>query len=304
VAARGDDRIRTGLFIDFHAGLSSHPPYRVKPDRVAGGPASAYIKAMLRSSNPVLSSKRFGGFAAHADPAASEAPVIQQGVREETMTIPGTINKTTILLAVLVVAGLWPWSLARVDPAAALQWLWIGLIGGTVTAFIIIFKNDWAGPLAPLYAACEGLCLGALSSFFERRYPGIVFQAVGLTLGTLGTMLIIYRSRAIRATDNFKRGVIAATGAVCVLYFVTLMMRAFGTPVAFMHSSGPLGIGISMVVVVIAALNLVLDFDLIEKGAANGAPKYMEWYGAFGLLVTLVWLYLEILRLLSRLNRR
>jgi uncharacterized YccA/Bax inhibitor family protein len=123
-------------------------------------------------------------------------------VREEAMTVAGTVNKTAILLAVLVVAGLWPWKLMGVDPAAALSWLWIGLVGGTVTAFIIIFKNDWAGPLAPLYAACEGLTLGALSAFYERRYPGIVFPAVALTLGTLATMLVIYKTGAIKATNG------------------------------------------------------------------------------------------------------
>ena len=220
------------------------------------------------------------------------------------MSVAGTANKTAILLAVVMVAALWPWKLMQTDPAAALSWLWIGLIGGTVTALIIIFKKEWAGPLAPVYAACEGLALGALSAVFERRYPGIAFQSVGLTMGVLATMLIIYRTGAIKATDRFKRGVIAATGAIALVYLITMVMRMFGMPVSFMHSSGPLGIGISLVVVFVAALNLVLDFDFIEKGAANGAPKRMEWYGAFGLLVTLVWLYLEILRLLGRLKER
>jgi uncharacterized YccA/Bax inhibitor family protein len=252
---------------------------------------------MLRTSNPVLKSKSFGGFASQA-----EAPA--PAVHEKTMTIGGTVDKTAILLALVVVAGLWPWKLMEVDPAAALSWLWIGLVGGLVTALIIIFKNDWAGPLAPLYAACEGLALGALSAFMERRYPGIVFQAVLLTLGVLATMLVVYRTGAIKATNGFKRGVIAATGAIALVYLVTMALRAFGMPVSFMHSTGPLGIGISMVVVTVAALNLVLDFDMIEQGAKNGAPKHMEWYGAFGLLVTLVWLYVEILNLLSKLNRR
>ena len=253
---------------------------------------------MLRTSNPVLKSKSFGGFASHTEAPAAPA------VHQQTMTIRGTVDKTTILLALVVVAGLWPWKLMAVDPAAALSWLWIGLVGGLVTALIIIFKNDWAGPLAPLYAACEGLALGALSAFMERRFPGIVFQAVLLTLGVLATMLVIYRTGQIKATNGFKRGVIAATGAICLVYLVTLALRAFGMPVSFMHSTGPLGIGISMVIVVVAALNLVLDFDMIEQGAKNGAPKHMEWYGAFGLLVTLVWLYVEILNLLSKLNRR
>ena len=252
---------------------------------------------MLRTSNPVLKSKSFGGFASQAEAPASD-------VRQQTMTIGGTVDKTAILLALVVVAGLWPWKLMQVDPAAALSWLWIGLVGGLVTALIIIFKNDWAGPLAPLYAACEGLALGALSAFMERRFPGIVFQAVMLTLGVLATMLVVYRTGAIKATNGFKRGVIAATGAICLVYLVTMALRAFGMPVSFMHSTGPLGIGISMVIVTVAALNLVLDFDMIEQGAKNGAPKHMEWYGAFGLLVTLVWLYVEILNLLSKLNRR
>ena len=252
---------------------------------------------MLRTSNPVLKSKSFGGFASQTEAPASD-------VREKTMTIRGTVDKTAILLALVMVAGLWPWKLMEVDPAAALSWLWIGLVGGLVTALIIIFKNEWAGPLAPLYAACEGLALGALSAFMERRYPGIVFQAVALTLGVLATMLVIYRTGQIKATNGFKRGVIAATGAIALVYLVTMALRAFGMPVSFMHSTGWLGIGISMVVVVVAALNLVLDFDMIEQGAKNGAPKHMEWYGAFGLLVTLVWLYVEILNLLSKLTRR
>ena len=139
---------------------------------------------------------------------------------------------------------------------------------------------------------------------YEVRFPGIVLQAVALTFGTLAVLLVVYKSGAIKATENFKLGVVAATGAVCLVYIVTFVLRAFGVQVSFMHDAGWLGIGISMVVVTIAALNLVLDFDFIEQGAAKGAPKYMEWYGAFGLLVTLVWLYLEILRLLSKLNSR
>ena len=151
---------------------------------------------MLRTSNPVLKSKSFGGFASHTEAPAAPA------VHQQTMTIRGTVDKTAILLALVVVAGLWPWKLMAVDPAAALSWLWIGLVGGLVTALIIIFKNDWAGPLAPLYAACEGLALGALSAFMERRFPGIVFQAVVLTLGVLATMLVIYRTGQIKATNG------------------------------------------------------------------------------------------------------
>ena len=258
---------------------------------------------MLRTSNPVMSSKSFGGFVDSSldpDQLAPEAPPAK---RAGTMTISGTVDKTAILLALVMAAALWPWHLMRFDPEAVLSWLLIGLVGGTVTALIIIFKQDWAGPLAPLYAACEGLALGAVSAFYEQRYPGIAFQAVVLTLGVLATMLVIYRTGAIKATGKLWAGVVAATGAVAFVYLIVLVLRAFGMPVTFLHDAGPLGIGISMVVILIAALNLILDFDVIEKGAAGGAPKHMEWYGAFGLVLTLVWLYLEMLRLLSKLRR-
>src|SRR5262245_1652517 len=202
---------------------------------------------MLRTSNPVLS-KSFGGFAA----SAPEAPI----VREDTMTIPGTVNKTTILLALVIVAGLWPWHLMKFDPEAALSWLWIGMFGGFATALVIIFKKEWAGPLAPLYAALEGLALGAVSAFCERQFPGIVFQSVSLTIGVLLAMLVIYRTGAIKATENFKMGVVAATCGIALVYVMTWVMRSFGMPVSFMHSTGWVGIGISMLVVVIAALNL------------------------------------------------
>jgi uncharacterized YccA/Bax inhibitor family protein len=253
---------------------------------------------MLRTSNPVLSSKSFGGFVEPDHPIA--APVAPG----QTMTVAGTINKTAILLALVMVGALWPWHVMKFDPEAALSWMLIGLVGGTVTALIIIFKKDWAGPLAPLYAACEGLSLGGLSALYERRHPGIAFQAVGLTLGVLAAMLVIYRSGAIKVTGRLWTGVVAATGAVAFVYLISMAMQAFGVPVTFLHDTGPVGIGVSMVVILIAALNLILDFDFIEKGAAGGAPKYMEWYGAFGLVLTLVWLYLEILRLLSKLARR
>jgi len=156
----------------------------------------------------------------------------------------------------------------------------------------------------PLYAAFEGLLLGGLSLVFEARYPGIVINAVGLTLGTLAVLLLAYSSGLIRPSENFKLGVVAATGAVALLYFVSMVMGFFGKTIPFIHDSGPIGIGFSLFVVGLAALNLVLDFDFIERGAAMGAPKYMEWFGAFGLLVTLVWLYVEILRLLAKLQDR
>jgi len=150
----------------------------------------------------------------------------------------------------------------------------------------------------------EGLFLGGISALMEARFPGIVLQAVGLTFGTLAALLFAYRSGLIRATENFKLGVVAATGGICLLYLANIVMGFFGHSIGFIHESGWMGIGFSAVVVVVAALNLVLDFDFIEEGAAQGAPKYMEWYAAFGLMVTLVWLYLEMLRLLSKLQSK
>jgi len=157
---------------------------------------------------------------------------------------------------------------------------------------------------APVYALLEGLCLGALSGFFETQFPGIVLQAVGLTFGTLLALLVAYKSGVIKATENFKLGVVAATGGIALVYIATLVLGFFGVAIPFIHGSGPLGILFSLFVVVIAALNLVLDFDFIESGAAQGAPRFMEWYAAFGLMVTLIWLYLEILRLLAKLRSR
>jgi uncharacterized YccA/Bax inhibitor family protein len=157
---------------------------------------------------------------------------------------------------------------------------------------------------APIYAVLEGLFLGGISAIFEMSYPGIVIQAVALTFGTLFCLLAAYKSRLIKVTENFKLGIVAATGAICLIYLVSIIMGFFGASIPMIHSSGPLGIGFSLFVVTIAALNLVLDFDFIERGSEMGAPKYMEWYGAFGLVVTLVWLYIEILRLLSKLRRR
>jgi uncharacterized YccA/Bax inhibitor family protein len=157
---------------------------------------------------------------------------------------------------------------------------------------------------APIYALLEGLFLGGISAIFEAQYPGIVIQAVSLTFGTLFCLLLAYRSGIIKVTENFKLGVAAATGGIALIYLATLVLGLFGVRMPFIHESGLIGIGFSLFVVVIAALNLVLDFDFIESGAKSGAPKYMEWYAAFGLMVTLIWLYIEILRLLAKLRSR
>jgi len=245
----------------------------------------------MRTSNPALNDKAFQNL---ASPTA------------ERMTIMGTVHKSFMLLAIVLAGAVYTWNSAF--PAGSVPgtiptispWHYGAIIGGLVVALIIIFKKTTAPFLAPVYAALEGLMLGTLSAVFEARYPGIVLQAVFCTIGVFGALLIAYRSGLIRATENFKLGMAAAMGGILIVYLIDFAMMMFGTRVPFLHESGLVGMGISVFIVVIAALNLVLDFDFIEKGAEMGAPKYMEWYAAFGLLVTLVWLYLEILRLLSK----
>jgi uncharacterized YccA/Bax inhibitor family protein len=249
---------------------------------------------MMRTANPALNDKTFSQFGAGFAHEASDV-----------MTLQGTVFKTGFLLAILTAAGAITWKMTYQNPAGAYPWLIGGLIGGLIFGLITAFKPTASPYTAPVYAACEGLFLGAISALFEQMYPGIVVQAVGLTFGTLAALLIAYTSRLIKPTENFKLGIAAATGAIFLVYMVSMVMNMFGsTGIGFIHDSGPIGIGFSVVVVVIAALNLVLDFDFIETGVERGAPKYMEWYGAFGLLVTLVWLYLEILRLLAKLRQR
>ncbi len=242
----------------------------------------------MRSGNPSLSDKTFQGLESSANP----------------MTLNGTVNKTAMLLALMMITAVYTWGtfFATGDPASITPYLWVGVIGGLIIAIATIFLKKYAGILAPLYALFEGLAIGGISAFYEARYPGVVIQAAGLTFGTLLCLLIAYRTGAIKATENFKLGIVAATGAIFLLYVVNMILSMFGMPIGFIHESGTFGIIFSLVVVVIAALNLVLDFDFIETGVARGAPKYMEWYAAFGLLVTLVWLYLEMLRLLGKLR--
>lgn len=227
-------------------------------------------------------------------------------VEGEKMTIQGAVNKASILLALVTAAAAYTWYLAFSGHLqTAMPLIWGGAAGGFVLGLVTIFKKDWSAVTAPIYAICEGFFLGGISAVLEMQYRGIVLQAVMLTFGTLAALLGAYKMRLIVATDNFKRGVVAATGGIALVYLVTMVLRLFfHANLPFFYGSGPLSIGISLVIVVIAALNLVIDFDVIEQGAERGAPKYFEWYAAFGLLVTLVWLYLEILRLLSKLNRR
>ncbi len=246
----------------------------------------------MRTANPVLGAKTF--------------EAITPGVDAGTMTIQGTVNKTGIMLALLLLTAGWTWNLffTSGDPAAVMPWFWGGLIGGFIVAMVTAFKKTWAPITAPLYSLLEGLFLGGLSAIFEANYPGIVIQAVALTFGTLFALLLAYKSGMIRATENFKLGVAAATGGIFLVYMASMVLGFFGVSIPFIHESGLIGIGFSLFVVVIAAMNLVLDFDFIESGSKRGLPKYLEWYGAFGLMVTLVWLYLEILRLLSKLMSR
>lgn len=222
------------------------------------------------------------------------------------MTLNGTVNKTAFLLVLTLVGAMFTWGQFFANPETAnmTPWIVVGGLGGLVVALVTVFKKTWSPFTAPLYAVLEGLFIGAVSARFEQQFPDIVMQAAALTFGTLGALLLAYRSGLIKATENFKLGIVAATGGIALLYLVNIGMGFFGTSIPFIHESGLMGIGFSAVVVVIAALNLVLDFDFIEQGVEQGAPKYMEWYAAFGLLVTLVWLYLEILRLLSKLQSR
>ena len=245
----------------------------------------------MRTGNPTLSDKAFEGFG-HRYVEANQA-----------MTLQGTVNKTGILLLLLFITAAWVWNMSYTGTQNIMPWMLGGIIGGFIMALVTMFKPKLAPITAPLYAMLEGLALGAISVFFETRYPGIVVQAIGLTMGILLALLMAYKSGLIKATENFKLGVTAATGGIFLVYMGSFILRLFGINMPFIHESGLLGIGFSLFVVVIASLNLVLDFDFIESGVDNGAPKYMEWYGAFGLVVTLVWLYLEILRLLSKLNR-
>jgi uncharacterized YccA/Bax inhibitor family protein len=245
---------------------------------------------LLRSNNPVLKEKAFAG-------------AIAPG---ETMTIQGTVNKTGLLLLFVVVAAAWTWGMAHSEtPEAVYPWVLGGVIGGLVAALVTIFKKEWSPISAPVYALLEGLVLGGISAFFDKAYPGIAVQAISLTFGVLFVLLLAYKLRIVQATRGFKLGVIAATGGIALVYAVNMMMNLFGhASMSFLNAATPLGIGISLFVVIIASLNLIIDFDMIETGARMGAPKYMEWYGAFGLMVTLIWLYMEILRLLSKLRRR
>jgi uncharacterized YccA/Bax inhibitor family protein len=228
------------------------------------------------------------------------------GASEEVMSLEGTVNKTAFLLLLVAAGAAWVWTryFQSLDPAVIMPYIVAGLIGGVVAALVTIFLPAWARISAPVYAAAQGLALGGISAFYEQQLHGIVFQAIGLTFGVLAVMLLAYRSGLIKVTDRFRMIVVAATGGIALLYFASIVLSFFGVTVPFIHQGGTFGIVFSLVVVGIAAANLALDFDFIQRGVEHGAPKLMEWYAAFGVMVTLIWLYLEILRLLSKLRRR
>ena len=246
----------------------------------------------MTSSNPVFSNPGVGWRAQSAVGGA--------------MTVNGTIQKAFILLLCILATAAWTWGrfLETNDPASVAPFIMGGAIGGFVMALITIFKKEWAGYTAPIYAILEGLFLGGISATLELRFPGIAMESVALTFGTCMVMLIAYRSGWIRVTEKFTMGLVAATGGIAIVYLASMALGFFGVRIPGIFGSGPVGIIFSLVVVGVAAFNLILDFHVIEQGALNGAPKYMEWYGAFGLMVTLIWLYLEMLRLLSKLRER
>ena len=235
------------------------------------------------------------------------AAVPRAAVGEERMTLQGTVNKSFLMLTVLLLTALWSWGRffgAGGDPAAVSGLMAVGLVGGFILALVISFKQTSAPYLALPYAALQGFAIGGISAIFERRYPGIAIQAVGLTFGVMAVLLVAYRSRLIKVTEHFKAMVFGATGAIALLYVVSLVLGFFHIQVPFLNDASPLGVIVSLAIIVVAALNLVMDFDFIQTGVERGAPRYMEWYSAFGLMVTLVWLYLEILRFLGKARQR
>jgi uncharacterized YccA/Bax inhibitor family protein len=250
---------------------------------------------MMRSANPVLQNEMFQS---------------HRGLTIDVtngMTVSGVVAKSAILLLCLLLTAGFTWMKffqAGQNPQAVQGLMTLGLFGGLILAFVTVFKAQWAPITAVFYALFEGLFIGGISAVFEVQFPGIVIQGASLTFGTLGAMLLAYQAGLVKATERFKLGVVAATGGIAVVYIVALVLSFFNIPVGFVWGNGIAGILFSVFVVGIAALNLVIDFDFIEQGARRGAPKYMEWYGAFALMVTLVWLYIEFLRLISKLRSR
>jgi uncharacterized YccA/Bax inhibitor family protein len=243
----------------------------------------------MRSGNPVLSNSTFTD--------------VERGF-SRPMTLTGVVNRSILLLLLVAGTSAGVWTYSSSHPSAIYPAVMVGTLGGFVVAMATSFKRNWAPITSPIYAVLEGLFIGGISLVMEQRFPGLVLQAVLLTFGVMFALLAAYQSRIIRPTQTFKAVIVGATFGIVIVYLVSMALQLFfhaGIPL--ITDNGPVGIIFSLVVVGIAALNLVLDFDFIENGVASGAPKWMEWYAAFALTVTLVWLYIEILRLLSKMRR-
>lgn len=242
----------------------------------------------MNSGNPLLGENRLRRIADAA-------------VGSEPMTFNGALNKTALLFLILLLGAAWTWAdvSAGAAPGFSAKMI-VGLVGGLILAIVTVFKMEWARYTAPAYAFFEGMFLGGLSAVFEAMYPGVVIPAIVLTFGIMVGMLVTYRSGLIPVTQKFRTGVIAATGGIAVFYLIAMGLGFFGIQIPFLFEGGLLGIGFSVFVIIIATLNLILDFDMIDRMSEAGMPRFMEWYGAFALMVTLIWLYLEILRLLAK----
>lgn len=244
----------------------------------------------MRTSNPAFNENLLGHFD-YASP------------RSTVMTVQGTVAKSLLLLTILMATAGWTWvnvSTGEWNPAV----IFAGFLGGAILAFVTIFWQKAAPWTSPFYAALEGVALGGVSYFIDQKYPGIAIQAVMVTGMLTFIMLFLYGTRMIQVTGKVAGAIVACTGALCLVYILSMVLSLFGTTIPFIHSAGPIGIAFSVFVVGLAAFNLLLDFDFIERGAEYNLPKYMEWYGAFGLMLTLVWLYMEVLRLLRKLQDR
>ena len=243
----------------------------------------------MKTVNPLLNKNFFGGTV--------------KGATKHT-TIEGTLNRTLLLLLLLIGVSFFSWQISSAVPTLGVLLLWVGLIGGLIIALVTVFKKEWAAITAPVYAGFEGLFLGSISQWFEAAFQNIVLQAVLITFAVALAMLLLYRTRIIKVTKTFRIVVVAATFGIMLVYLASILLNLFGSGVPYIHESGPLGIGFSLFVLGIASLNLFLDFDFIEKAAQHKMPKYMEWFGAFALLVTIIWIYIETLRLLAKLRSR
>jgi len=244
-------------------------------------------KSFFESKNPIFNEEKLKEYTRHDG--------LVRG-REDTTTISGAVNKSLILLSVLIATALYGFAV----PSMFL--LITGVVGGLIAVLVASFKPHTSHIAAPSYAALQGLALGVISAMYAGMMDGIILQAVSLTVATLFAMLMLYKSGLITVTQKFRSGVMMATGAIFLVYLVSFIGSFVGFNVPYLHESGTIGIGISVVIIGVAALNLLLDFDNFEKAEEAQAPKYMEWFCALSLVVTLVWLYIEFLRLLSKLR--